>query len=334
MSKLPSLAALVFLTTVLIPPPGVWVQRSALTMGTELVIATRATDRERGFQAIDAALQSVRRLEAILSDWQAGSEISRLNHSDVVTVAPMSRELTPLLARAVEWSRMTDGAFDPGLGALVDAWGFRGSGRVPGPAALAAARLHSGILKFTIDTMAGTFQRPDSGSWIDTGAFGKGAGLSEAREALKSRGVTTGILNFGGQVLVFGDTTVTIGVARPDQRTVETMHLRLRNGSAATSAQSEHYIEVAGRRFGHILDPRSGMPVSPWGSVTVVHPDPMVADILSTALFVMGPEAGMRWLKGRDIAALFLVVQHDGIQAQWTPALEPLISKSTGSGGD
>jgi thiamine biosynthesis lipoprotein len=91
----------------------------------------------------------------------------------------------------------------------------------------------------------------------------------------------------------------------------------------ATSGTSERWAQVDGRRLGHILDPRTGRPAPAWGSVTVVHPDPLVADILSTALYVMGPDEGLRWLDDHPgIAALFLDVRDETVIPRWTGAME------------
>ena len=89
-------------------------------------------------------------------------------------------------------------------------------------------------------------------------------------------------------------------------------------------------MEVAGERLGHIIDPRNGQPVQAWGSVTVVAEDPLVADLLSTALFVMGPEEGMAWTRAHPgIAVLFLELTADGLKRRWTRAMDPWL-RNTG----
>jgi len=103
--------------------------------------------------------------------------------------------------------------------------------------------------------------------------------------------------------------------------------LLLRDRSAATTGASERYVKIDGRRVGHVLDPRSGAPVPAWGSVTVVAADPLAADALSTALFVLGPEAGLAWAMRHDgVEALFLVTGSEGVRARWTPGLDTLLT--------
>jgi thiamine biosynthesis lipoprotein len=142
---------------------------------------------------------------------------------------------------------------------------------------------------------------------------------------LRRHSVRDAILNFGGQVVVLGDTTIIVGVAHPRHRLQPIAHLQVREVAVSTTSQSERFVEVGGKRYGHVLDPRTGRPVDGWGSVTVVHPDPMLADVLSTALFVMGPEEGLRWLEGRGIPALFLIFEGDSVRARWSPSLQPLL---------
>jgi thiamine biosynthesis lipoprotein len=251
--------------------------------------------------------------------------MARVNRAAPGAPTRISGELFHIIQEAADWTARSDGAFDPGIGALVDAWDLRGSGRIPADPGLRQAREHSGLARFILDESRLEVQRPHPASWIDAGGFGKGAALRAARDELRRRAVRDAILNFGGQVLVLGDTTVTVEVAHPRQRRDPVARLRVREASVSTTSQSERFVEMGGTRYGHVLDPRTGAPVDAWGSVTVIHPDPMIADILSTALFVMGPEQGLRWVEARDIPALFLSLDGQSVRARWSPALQPLL---------
>jgi thiamine biosynthesis lipoprotein len=294
-------------------------------MGTTLAVGVSSDSRETGLQAIDSAFAAVCRVDDILNDWRSDTRLAKLNQSAPGEAIPVGADLWPFLETTAEWTRLSGGAFDPGIGALVDAWDLRAGGRVPTPSALREARERSGLLGFAVDSTHRTVRRPDPGSWIDAGGFGKGAGLAAARDQLLKQGVRSAILNFGGQIVALGDTTLVVEVAHPERRFHPVASLRLYQASVSTTSQSERFVEIGGRRFGHVLDPRSGTPVPGWGSVTIVHPDPMIADILSTALFVLGPDEGMHWLEGRGIAALFLVTQGDSVEARWSPAMQHLL---------
>ncbi len=312
----------------------VWVEREAHVMGTRLQARVAVGEATRGIAAIEAAFDAVRRADRLLSTWRDDSEIHRLNAAPPGRPVALPPALLGLLAETDRWRRVTRGAFDPGVGPLVDAWDLRGAGRVPQPAELNRALAAAGLAGFTLDTVAGTALRRRAGSWVDTGGFGKGAALREARAALLAHGARTAVLNFGGQVLALGAGERGQGwrvpVAHPARRGEPAALLVLRDRSAATTSQSERFVVVGDATFGHVLDPRNGRPVAPWGSVTVVAADPLVADVLATALFVMGPERGLDWLAGHDdVAALFLIRRGDALERRWSAPMEAYLASGS-----
>src|SRR5262249_28720038 len=144
---------------------------------------------------------------------------------------------------------------------------------------------------FTIDPERGEATRlsPDAG--IDEGAWGKGYALDSAASRLKQAGVREALLDLGGQLLAVGGAEV--AVAAPRRRHRAAVSLRLADGSISTSANSERGRSAQGRRIGHLLDPQTGEPAPDFGSATAIAPSGLVADILSTAFFVLGPERGL-----------------------------------------
>ena len=299
-------------------------------MGTTLRVAVSAPDREEAIRATEEAFEAVRQLDDVLSTWRDDSEIAELNHAPPGKPVTLSSRLYQLLHDASRWSRHTGAAFDPAVGSLIDAWDLRGAGRTPTAAALRRARAARGLSHFVFSDRQRSITRTDSAAWIDTGGFGKGVALREARRALLRRGVTSASLNFGGQVLVIGSDRQggdwTVPVAHPGRREAPAAWLRLRDRSASTSAQSERYVAVGGQRLGHILDPRTGKPVPAWGSVTVVARDPALADVLSTALLVLGPDEGLRWARSRtDVAVLFLIQRGRNLERRWNSALQEFL---------
>lgn len=296
-------------------------------MGTRLRVSLVAPSAEAGATAIEVAFAEVRRLEAVLSSWREESELGRLNEAEPGVPVSASAELLGLLAEVRAWAKRSDGAFEPAVGALIDAWDLRGSGRIPGEAELVRALAASGPEAFVLDMEAGTVTRRAAGGWMTAGGFGKGAALGVAADALRARGVESALLDFGGQLQALGSPAESaawrVGVAHPFHRREEAAVIHLADASAATSAASERFIEIDGVRYGHILDPRTGWPVRAWGSVTVVATDALVADLLSTALFVIGPEAGMKWAETfEEIGVLFLVQDDGPIDSFWNRAME------------
>lgn len=285
-------------------------ERTAYVMGTVLRLELGAADRACGLAASEAALAEVRRLETVLSAWRSDSEVGVLNGSPPGHPPQLSPELRALLTEARSWTERTGGAFDPGVGALVDAWDLRGAGRVPTATALATAMASTGLLRTDPHTLA----RPDSAWWLDTGAFGKGAALRAAGAVLRAHGVTDALLDFGGQLLVLGAARP-VAIAHPAHRdSALPRTLRIAGASVSTTSSSERYVDVAGTRYGHVLDPRTGRPVPAWGSVTVLAADAFAADAVSTALFVLGPDAALAWADAHpEFGVLIQVIRGDVI---------------------
>ncbi|NIR46028.1 MAG: FAD:protein FMN transferase [Gemmatimonadetes bacterium] len=296
-------------------------------MGTRLRVTTAAASIEAATIQIEAVFAEVRRMERVLSSWRPESEVGRLNAAPIGVPVAVSAELFDLLEEARAWGAMSGGVVEPAVGALIDAWDLRGAGRRPDEDELGRARSRSGPEAFQLDARTHRVTRVAEGGWITTGSFGKGAALRSALTVLRDAGVESAFLDFGGQVVALGGSpesgSWSVSVAHPSRRDQPAAELRLANVSASTSGASERFVEVDGQRFGHILDPRSGRPVPAWGSATVVAADPMVADLVSTAVFVLGPEAGLRWAESLDEIGVLVLHELDGrLTARWNPAME------------
>lgn len=322
------ISLLAFLLAAALPAPnppcagGERVTRTAIVMGTALRIEVAGAERGCALAAAEAVLAEIERLDGVLSSWRPDAALARLNAAPEGVVAPIPAELEGYLTEAAHWAAATGGAFDPAVGALVNAWDLRGTGRVPDEPALAAARASSGLRNcFEIRPAV----RLGSACWLDTGGFGKGVALRAAVRVLETRGVRDALLDFGGQVQVLAE-PAEVAVAHPADRNRAAATLRLVRASVATTSQSERFIERDGVRYGHVLDPRSGRPVPAWGSVTVVAADALAADALSTALFVMGPEAALAWARvRRDVGVLVLRFHEGDVVATWNAALDPFL---------
>ena len=294
---------------------GVEVTRHAWAMGTELVVEVRAASGEVAAAASEAILVEVERYDALLSTWAPTTPLSALNRADAGRPLELPAEVLELLAETAEWTRRTGRAFDPTIGAIVDAWDLRGSGRVPTADELAVARGAAGPGAFSVDRRRGVAIRHREGVWIDSGAFGKGAALRAVASVLQHFDVAAATVNLGGQVLIHGPGCPRrISVADPGGGPGRIFEMEVVASSVATSGHSE--------RPGHLLDPRSGQRTPAWGSVTIIDRDPLAADVLATALYVMGPDAGITWATEADVAALFVVDREDGRATTWSPALE------------
>jgi thiamine biosynthesis lipoprotein len=301
-------------------------------MGTALSIRVAAADRTQALAAAEAVYRAAQVTDRLLSSWRGDSEVGRLNATPAGTPFAASASLITLLSEVRQWSQSTRGAFDPVIGALVHAWDLRGAGRDPSAGELRDALLRSGMRRLRIDDVASTLTWDIDGAWIDAGAFGKGVALRAARHALDSLGIQRAQLDFGGHVLLIGadahgeSERHVIAIAHPQCRTKPAVRIRLRDTSVATSGQSERFVMADGRRIGHVIDPRTGRPVPPWGSVTVVTPDPLLADVMSTALFVLGPEGARAWAAtATNTGVLVLELRDDGLAVYDNTHLQDLL---------
>jgi len=269
--------------------------RRVAVMGTVLETTVSARDRGTALAASQSLLDAVDEVERRLSTWREDSELSRFNRSASGTEISLSPELEADLREVRRWWLETGGAFDPGLSSLVEAWDLRGRGKEPSASELAAARAAAGLDHLVLGSGAGS--RSVAGFGIEEGGFGKGVALREAAAAALAAGASCVVMNFGGQVQVAGGCEDQwVKIADPRQRNRDVARLSLDSGSAATSGNSERGMVVDGVELGHLLDPLSGRPVPSWGAVTVVAGDPVTADCLATALYVMGPGRGAEWL--------------------------------------
>ncbi len=281
------------------PPDGVGAGRAAdvviarRAMACEFSLSLPGTQRD-AFEVGCAALDEVDRLERRLTVYDDESDVAALNRAAAERAFPLDEELADLLRMAARLHAETNGAFDAASGALVRAWGFlRGPRRVPSAEERAQALADSGWGHVRLDDRGLSFDRP--GVELNLGAIGKGFAIDRALELVRTRhGIGAALMQGGRSSLraagrPAGGWVVAIGDPRRPGESVA--RVRLHDEALGTSGADNLYFEAGGRRFGHILDPRSGWPAEGVLSASVIAPSAAEADALSTAFFVMGPEA-------------------------------------------
>ena len=296
------------------------VERVLSTMGTELRLEVEATDRMTALRASERALRAVERAESRLSTWRDDSEVAQFHRGPAGTPVMIGEDLAAELSEAARWHAATGGAFDPALGALIEAWGVRAGGRAPSRAELDLARAASGWRLFRLEGRALT--RLHDRVRIEEGGFGKGAALDAARRALEEGGATAARLDFGGQLLVLGAPR-SADLAHPHDRTRAVVRLRIDGGSLSTTGNSERGLTLGGGRRSHVLDPRTGEPAPDWGSVAVLAESALAADCLSTGLYVLGPDAALRFASAhRGIEVVVLEIESGRCRARVSAGLD------------
>jgi len=311
------------------------VRRTVYLMGTVADLEIAAACRAEGMVALETFIRFLEDEEARLSTWKDSSRWSRLNQQAVGVPLQLDPLQCALFGRLRYWNRALDGAFDPAIAQLVRVWDLRGEGRLAGAEELGIALGKSGLGHFKFEESSCTVTR-ETDAEMDGGAFGKGAALDRLAAFAKERCLSRWMVNLGGQILVSrppGEPFSAI-IAHPQDRLRGLLEVSFRSGSMATSANSERGKSVGGSRIGHILDPRTARPATFDGSVTVWSDSALVADILSTGLFVMGPEQGLAWAESRGVSACFVTPNSAGVlevaMTQTFKALHPKILEPLG----
>ena len=278
--------------------------------------------------AAEACFALFRRLDVELSEWQEGSPLSAVNRAAGIAPVAVPEELFALVARAVEIGRETAGAFDVSWAALWGVWDFRAAlPAVPESAAIAARRVLVDYRRVVLDPAGRTIFLPESGMKIGLGGIAKGYALERAGALLVERGFENFLLVSGGQVYARGSRggrPWQVGVRDPrGARDDIFATLPLAGGSLSTSADNESFFVVAGVRYHHILDPKTGWPTQGLRSATILAADPTLADALSTAVMVLGRERGLE--VARRLGAGAIVVDERG-EVAMTPELAAILT--------
>lgn len=272
-------------------------------MGVPWTITVHADSETKGRAAIAAGFSEVSRLERILSDYDPASELSRLSATaPTATPQPVSDDLWRVLGRAIEIRDATAGAFDPTVGPLTSLWRqARRSGRLPSPGKLAAAREAVGpdTLRVSSDGQRVELTRPDMR--LDLGGIGMGYAIDRALDMLQRHDITSAMVDASGDIAVTAappDTAgwkISVAALRPtvngrpaDGDPGEC--LVLEHAAVTTSGDAFQAVEIEGRRYSHIVDPRTGLGVAGPAAVTVIAADCTTADAMATAASVLGPE--------------------------------------------
>ncbi len=274
------------------------VKNSRSKMGSRFDITVVATDPAAAERAIAAAWAEIDRIEALISSWREDSETSAVNRAAGQQPVAVSDELFGLVRRALKISELSDGAFDITFASLGRLWDFRAEQPVlPDPAELERRLADVDWRQVELDPAAKTIRLGRAGSRIGFGAIGKGYAANRAVFILREQGIRHGVVSAGGDLVAFGKRENgrpwSIGISDPRQPDKVFASLDLSDTAVVTSGDYESFIEIDGKRYAHILDPRTGWPVEHLRSVTVVCPDAELADALATTVFVLGPDKGL-----------------------------------------
>jgi thiamine biosynthesis lipoprotein len=265
----------------------------------------------QALEKIEKAFDRIEEVDRKFNVLNPESALYRFNHENAPITDP---EILALLATALEISKESGGAFDVTVYPLVDLWGFfRGAPAVPALPDIAACLKNVGWRQLKFEN--GVLTKPNDGVKIDLGAIAKGYAVGEAVKVLKGAGVTSALIDAGGDIFAIGELRGKpwkVGIRNPRGEGVIGA-LDISDLTIVTSGDYERFFEKDGVRYHHILDPATGYPATGLMSVTVICDDAVLADGLSTALFVLGPEKGMALVERLDGVEAIMVTKDEKI---------------------
>jgi thiamine biosynthesis lipoprotein len=262
-------------------------------MGTLLDITLYYSDPEEGKKLLRRSVQETHRLEGILSHYDPQSSVSILNRQAGEGRVKIALELFHLLATAIQFSARTAGYFDVTVGPLVDLWQHAGEkGRLPGPELLSQTLNLVGSQQLKL-YKTGEGKLLKRGMKIDLGGIGKGFAVDSIVEIFHDAGVKSALINFGGSSIYAlgvppGEKGWTIGIKGAGEGIVGA--IRLRNQGLSTSGSMGRYWEIGGRRYGHLINPKSGTPVTELRSATAIATTATEAEALTKPLVLLGKQ--------------------------------------------
>ena len=284
-------------------------KKASLSMGTVFEATIYAPDKYVAEKTFNDVFQEINRLDYLMSNYKKESVLSELNKNASAEPANCNKELASVIEQSLQYSDITDGAFDITIGPLMKKWGFfKKQGRIPNKEELesvleSVSYKNIIIEEKTIKSLAknpGTvktvfFKNPDTR--IDLGGIGKGYAVDRAVSVLKQNGISSALINFAGNIYTFGTPpgkeSWVIGLQHPRESEGLLGTFEIKDKAVSTSGDYEKFFTIEGKRYSHIIDPRTGNPVKGIVSVTIVTGNATRADALSTGVFVLGLEKGM-----------------------------------------
>ncbi len=295
-------------------------KQTRLIMGTFAEVSVYSHDEKTAGRAIEEALDEMERMDRIMSNYKDDSELSQLNKKAVKSPVPCQGELLGVIEQSQYYSELSSGAFDVTIAPIVALWGFFNE-KEHLPSNKEIERLLPAIsYKNVVINKSNDPQKPstvffkNAKTQIDLGAIGKGYAVDKALEIIKKYDINNACINLGGNIYVLGapngKNAWKIGIQHPRDKNEILGYLELKDEATATSGDYERFFEINGKRYSHIIDPRTGRPVSGTIAVTIIAPTGTEVDALSTTVFVLGAEKGMEII--RNIPDTHAMIAYEG----------------------
>ena len=272
-----------------------WHAREEAIMGTRIAVEVWHDDPAEATKAIDAVIAEMHRVDALMSTYKPESQLSRVNREAADGPVRVDPELARLVARSLDFSRMSGGAFDITYASVGYLYDYR-AGRHPTDAEIEAALPAINWRHIAVDLAASTIRFLRPGVRIDLGGIAKGHAVDSSIAILAARGIRQATVTAGGDSRIIGDRRGRpwiVGIRHPDDRGRVIARIPLEDAAISTSGDYERYFDERGVRYHHIIDPKTGKSPHEVRSVTVIAPESTLAEGLTKSVFILGPERGL-----------------------------------------
>lgn len=280
------------------------VERSRLVtlMGSKFEITLVDKDSLSVEKNIDKSINEIQRIENLISEWKPETQISEVNKNAGIKPVKVDAEVFALTEKAIYFSKLTDGAFDISIVAMDKIWKFDDSmNELPSEESIKNSVKNVGYQNIILDKINSTIFLKNKGMKIGFGSIGKGYAADKTRELMQSFGVKSGIINASGDISAWGNQPDgkpwAIGINNPFKDDKIAAVLYLKENAVTTSGSYEKYAEINGKRFSHIMNPKTGYPSTGLTSVTIIGPNATMANGFSTSIMVLGKKEGLKLIK-------------------------------------
>lgn len=292
--------------------------RDTVLMGSRFKITLVDTDSISVEKNINKAIDEMVRIEHLISDWKPTSQVSQINQNAGIQPVKVDQEVIDLTKRALYFSKLTEGAFDISFAAMDRIWKFDGSmEEIPTSSAIQKAIEKIGYQHIIINEEASTIFLEKPGMKIGFGSTGKGYAADKARELMLQIGIKAGIIDASGDMTTWGTQPDgkpwRIGITNPFDRHQMADILSLKKAAVTTSGDYEKFVVIDGKRYSHIINPKTGMPSTGLTGVTVIGPNAEMCNGFSTSMMVLGKEKGLAFINQQKEYAALLITDNGKI---------------------
>ncbi|PCJ59454.1 MAG: thiamine biosynthesis protein ApbE [Planctomycetota bacterium] len=281
-------------------------------MGSRFEIIVVHKEKSIAHKSIASAFQKINEIEKNISSWDPNSITSKINKMSGIEPVKVDKEYLNFIGRCKKISSLTNGIFDISFASVDKHWSFKTSmTKLPNVDELKKSVRLINFKNIIINQKNTTIFLKEKGMKIGFGAIGKGYAANHAKKVLVSMGIKSGIVNAGGDLIAWGlqenGKPWKIKIAHPDNPDKAITWLGISDTAIVTSGNYEHYVTINGKQYCHIINPKTGYPVSGIKSVTIISPDTELADAIATSVFILGKEKGMKLINKLNHVEGFII---------------------------